>query len=259
MNTLRNNSVLWLVLGGCGAALLIWLATGSAVVQVVLGLALVLILPGYVLTEALFMHQQLSSAERLFLVTGASLAIAILGTLGLQQFGWELRLNSWLGLFISVTLIGAAGVWALRQQGDSTALTPAPVRLGFHVTHIALLALAGVLTSVAFTTAHSAAPAERFQGYTILWLTPQEVGAPNRFQLGVTSKELGATQYKLQIKADDQLAQEWPLLELAPNQEWLASIELSPEQRAQHTLEATLYRLDQPATPYRRVVLQPTR
>jgi hypothetical protein len=70
---------------------------------------------------------------------------------------------------------------------------------------------------------------------------------------------LGATQYKLQIKANDQLAQEWPLLELAPNQEWLASIELSPEQRTQHALEATLYRLDQPETPYRRVVLQPTR
>lgn len=256
MNLLRNNSLLWLVLGGCGVTLLIWLATGSAVVQIVLGLVLVLVLPGYALTEALFRHQQLSSAERLFLATGASLAITILGSLFLQQMGWELRMNSWLALFITVTLLGAVGVWLLRRQGDST--EPTPVRLGFRVTHIVLMGLAVILTSVAFTTARSAAPAARFQGYTILWLTPQDANAPHRLQLGVTSKELDAAQYKVQIKANDQLAQEWPLLELAPNQEWLASIELSAEQMAQSTLEATLYRLDQPETPYRRVVLRPT-
>lgn len=261
MNTWRNNSRLWLVLGGCGALLLLWLVTGSAVLQVMLGLVLVLLLPGYVLTEALFRQHQLSSAERLFLATGASLAIAILGSLFLQQMGWLLQLNSWLGLFITVTLLGAGGVWLLQQQrkeGSDAEPAAAPVRLGFQVTHLVLMGLAVIVVSVAFTTARSAAPADRFEGYTILWLTPQDANTPNRLQLGITSKELAATQYKVQIKANDQLAQEWPLLELAPNQEWLASIELSAEQMAQNTLEATLYRLDQPETPYRRVLLRPT-
>ncbi|MEZ4727321.1 MAG: DUF1616 domain-containing protein [Caldilineaceae bacterium] len=256
MNKLHNNSLLLLGLGGCGAALLLWLVTGAAVVQVLLGLVLVFILPGYALTETLFTHQQLSSAERIFLATSASLAIATLGTLFLYQMGWTLQMNSWLGLFIAISLMGGAGAWVLRRQGNNTALPP--VRLGFSVMHIGLLALAVALTSVAFTTARSAAPAERFQGYTLLWLTPQDASTPDRFQLGVTSKELDTTQYKVQIKADDQLAQEWPLVELAPNQAWLASIEMPAEQRAQHTVEATLYRLDQPETPYRRVVLRPT-
>lgn len=255
MNNLRNNSLLLFVLGGCSVALLLWLVTASAIIQLLLGLMLVLVLPGYALTEALFTPQQLSSAERLFLTLSASLAIAILGTLLLQQSGWELRMDNWLALFIGASLIGVVGVGLWRRQEEGTAAVTG--RLGFQMTHLVLIGLAVILTGVAFTTARSAAPATNYQGYTILWLTPQNADAPQRLQLGITSKELAPAQYKLQIKANDQVAQEWSQLELAPNQKWQATIEVPAEQMAQYSLEAILYRLDQPETPYRHVVLHP--
>lgn len=256
MNNLRNNSLFWLVLGG-GAALVIWWATAATALQVLLGLLLVLVLPGYALTKALFTHQQLGWAERILLVGGASIALAMLGSLLLQQSGWRLDATDWVALFVAVTLLAALGAWLVRRPQTQT--TPAPMQVGLKGMHLVLLGLAVLVTSVAFTTARSATPAQGFQGYTLLWLTPQEGNAPNRIQLGVTSKEFMATAYKVQIKVNDQLAQEWPQLTLAPNQVWQASLEVPRTQTAQSTVEAVLYRLDQPETPYRHVILRPNR
>lgn len=257
MNYLRGNSLGWLVLGGVGVALLLWLMTTVAALQVIVGLLVVLVLPGFALTAALFKQHQLSWAERLLLSGGASIALVIVGSLLLKQSGMPLQPLYWVGLLVSVTLGAALVAWLGSQSQPD--LEPGPRQVGLNSTHLVLLGLALFVTSVAFTTVRSAAPSQEYQGYTIFWLTPQAASASNRLQLGVTSKELTPTAYKVQIKVNDQLAQEWPQLLLAPHQLWQASIEMPVEQIAQSTVEAILYRLDQPETPYRQVVLRPNR
>ena len=254
MKNLRSNSLALVLLGGCGVALLLWLTTGSTVASVVAGLLMVLVLPGYALTEALFAPHHLGWAERLFLVVGTSLAVTSLGSLALYQLGWPLQMNSWLVLLVLVTGVGAVGAWGIRRKDEQPNETP--VRLGFSLTHLVLIGLAVLLTGMAFATAGSAASAQGYQGYTMLWMTPQQTGANNRIQLGVQSKEFAPTQYRLQLKVNDQLAQEWTALELGPNGLWQASFELPAEQLAQSQVSAELYRLDQPETLYRHVVLR---
>lgn len=254
MNNLHSNSLVWLIIVG-GAAGLLWLITTVAAFQVVLGLLLVLVLPGYALMTALFTPQQLGWAERILLSCGASMALGIVGSLALHQSGVQLQAPYWIGLSIVVTVGAALSIWLMRRPQDLVAEAPLQVRL--NSSHLVLLGLAVLVTSVAFTTTRSAATAAVYQGYTILWLTPQEGTTPQRLQLGVTSKELTATTYTVQIKVDDQLAQEWPQLQLAPHQNWQANLEMPVEQMTQSTVEVLLYRLDQPETPYRRVVLRP--
>lgn len=255
MNSSRNNALLLLGVGSVSLALLLWLTTGMTTGMIGLGILVVLVLPGYVLTEMLFSHQQLGWAERLLFVLGASLTVAVLGALLLNQLGWSLQTNTWLTLFLSVSGLGGVGAWLVRRPAPPT--TWAPKRLSFGVTQLALIGLAVVITGVAFTTARSVAPMQPFQGYTMLWLAPNAASSTNRIQLGVDSKEVAPAQYKLQLKVNDQIAQEWSQIALAPNQQWLASFELPAAGATQRTVEALLYRLDAPETVYRHVLLRP--
>ena len=252
MNSTQHNALLLLGAGGV-AALLLWLATGLAVAP--LGLVLVLGLPGYLLTEMLFRHYQLGWAERLLFGLGGSLTVAVLGTLLLQQLGWSLQSTSWLTLFLVVSGLGAIGTWLTRHPAPPTLGEPRQVGLG--LAQLALLGLAVVIAGAAFTTARSVAPMQSFQGYTMLWLAPNADANPHHIQLGIDSKEFAPTQYKLQVKVNDQLAQEWSQLDLAPNQQWLASVEVPAADAAHSNVEALLYRLDAPETVYRHVFLRP--
>lgn len=65
------------------------------------------------------------------------------------------------------------------------------------------------------------------------------------------------TNYKLQLTMNQQLVHEWPVITLKPNTEWDGRLALTPQQLNSATIEAKLYRLDQPATIYRQVVLRP--
>lgn len=256
MKQVYKNTLLWLGFGGIGVAFAVGLTTSLTVVSVGLGLLVALVLPGYVLTEALFSRQQLGWAEKLLFVLGASLIVAIVGALFLDQLGWRLQMNTWLTLFLTVSGLGGAGAWLVHRPLPPAAW--APKRLDFTIKQLALIGAAVVITVLALMTARSVAPMQPFQGYTMLWLVPTaEASNTQRLQIGVASKEWAPIQYKLQLKVNDQLAQEWPQLDLTPNQQWLASVELPVASAAQSTVEALLYRLDAPETVYRHVVLRP--
>ncbi|MEZ4861444.1 MAG: DUF1616 domain-containing protein [Caldilineaceae bacterium] len=256
MINLHNNKLFYWIVGACAVAAALWLILSSSLVSVLLGLLIVLLLPGYAVTEALFAHQQLTWAERLLFSIGASLAIAIIGAVLFNQIGWQLTLTSWLTLFITTTLVGMLAAVLLRRQGNMITSTLAVPN--FKVGHLALVGLAVLLTGAAVTVARSAAPAEDYEGYTMLWVTPQPLGDANQMQLGVRSKEFAPTQYKLELRVDDQLAAAWPAIELETNQTWSVNFTLPMEQVGQSTVEADLYRLDEPETRYRQVILRPT-
>jgi hypothetical protein len=110
-----------------GALAAVTVASGAAVlagplaVSVPGGLLLAFVLPGFALTEAIFRpaRQDIGVVERLILIPALSLAVLVLGGLGLWAIGGSLNQAGWLSIAAAVTLI-ATGVAVTRNR-----ITPA--------------------------------------------------------------------------------------------------------------------------------------
>src|SRR5712692_8392038 len=99
------------------AAVLALLVPPNIVPIRIVTLPLVLVLPGYALTSALFPNRSLGVAERLVFSLSLSLIIVILGGLALNWTPFGLRPGSWAVLLSGITL--AAGAVALvRRRGQ---------------------------------------------------------------------------------------------------------------------------------------------
>ncbi len=254
MNRYPTNTLVLLIATSAGTALLIWLATSFTIVQAVLGLLVVLVLPGYALIELLMGRRTLGTAEHLFMMLIASLSIAILSGLLLNQLPVGVRMNSWIAVLASTIMGGGLLAWLLRHRRSETMVTH---RVPVRISQLLLMALAVVLAGGALMLARTPASPENYAGYTMLWMTPGEGEAANHLQLGIDSKEFASTQYKLELLINEQSVHEWALIELSPNQQWRASLALNADQLNMGTLEANLYRLDRPNEPYRHVLLHP--
>ncbi len=92
-------------------------------VNVVFGVLLALVLPGYALSAAAFRMRSVRGVERAALTLGISLSVAVLGGLLLDALPGGLQIQSWLFLLGSVT-VGAAAVALLRRlTTEATATT----------------------------------------------------------------------------------------------------------------------------------------
>jgi len=219
-------------------------------------LPLVLVLPGYALTCALFHNRSLGVAERLVYSLGLSLVVVILGglVLNLTQFG--LRASSWAVLLAGITL-GASAVALVRRRGQST---PAPGWLragnvGLTWRQGLLLGLAATIACGAVAVSVVGAERQSYAGFTQLWIL--QAGGSNAgtvVRLGVRNKESTAVEYRLDVNVDGKLVKEWPAIDLEQNGQWEATLVLPPTGSAT-SVEADLYRTDAPAAIYRHVVL----
>jgi hypothetical protein len=103
------------ILGGAGIT--------NSPVNVVFGVLLALVLPGYALSAAAFRMRSVRGVERAALTLGISLSVAVLGGLLLDALPGGLQIQSWLFLLGSVT-VGAAAVALLRRlTTEATATT----------------------------------------------------------------------------------------------------------------------------------------
>lgn len=255
MNRFLHNPLVIALLAVIGTALFIWLATVFTVFQALLGLLVVLVLPGYVLIELLMGRRTLGTMQHLFMVLSASLAIAILGGLILNQLPAGVRINSWLAVFVGTTMGGGLLAWLLRhrRRSETAMMQRVPVR----ITQLLFIGIAILLAGEALSLARTPAAPDHYAGYTMLWMVPSPDGAANRLQVGIDSKEFVPTQYKLELLVDAEVAQEWNEISLAPNQQWQASLAFNGDGLGGETLEANLYRLDMPGEVYRHVLLRP--
>jgi hypothetical protein len=223
-------------------------------VQAILGLLVILVLPGYALVELLMGRRTLGTIQHLFMTLSSSLALAILGGLTLHQFPLGVRMEGWIAVFAGPILGGGLLAWFLRHRRQHGVVITQ--RVPIRISQLLLMGTAVVLASGALLLARTPAASDNYAGYTMLWLTPVPGAAATQLQLGLDSKEFAPIQYKLELLVDEQIVHEWALIELAPNQQWQANLTLKAEQRT-GTIEANLYRLDRPTAPYRHVVLRP--
>jgi uncharacterized membrane protein len=236
------------------AALLLTLAVlNNEVVRAIMSLPLVIVLPGYAITAAVFPKGTLGVPERLLFSMGTSLALAILCGLLLNWTPWGFQVGAWLVLLCGTTLLASLVAQIRQRRAHAVARTSA--HIGLDVRQGLLLSMAVLLIGAAVWMARTPAPQKGLQGYTMLWMLP-DVAGKHAVRLGVRSKEFDTTNYRLRVQVNDQTVREWPSIQLGPNEQWEETIELSMEQLDAGEVEAALYRLDSPGSVYRYVVLR---
>ncbi len=224
----------------------------------ILTLPLVLVLPGYALTSALFPRRTLGVPEHLVFSLSLSLIIVILGGLLLNLTPFGLRASSWSVLLSGITL-GASAVALVRRRGQSMS-APGWLRIGnvgLTFRWGLLLGLAGIMVCGAVAVSIIGAERQPYPGFTQLWILPAGgATAENAVRLGVSNMESTAMVYRLAVNVDGKVVKEWPSIDLEPNEKWEATLVLPPTGSAGTArVEADLYLADAPTTIYRHVVL----
>jgi Protein of unknown function (DUF1616) len=240
----RRNIVLQVALVALCAGVV--LGPAPTALRVVAGIPLVLLLPGFALTSAVFARRRLGRLDVLFLSLAFSLSIVVLGTLVLNALPWGLTRTTWTALVVGVAIV--ASVWALVRIPAGAGGEATRIRLTMR--QAALVATALLITAGVIIFARTPLPARGVEGYTALWIVPD----PSRSRsilVGVRSSELHATSYKLKVRTDDREELDRQLT-LAPGNRWTVRLRVPGSSRR---VEGRLFRSDAPNQVYRRVRL----
>jgi uncharacterized membrane protein len=223
----------------------------------VLTSSLVLVLPGYALTSALFPRQALGIPERLVFSLGLSLAIVLLGGLVLNLTPFGLRAGSW-AVFLTGITLGACAVALVRRRGQDISTSGWLGDIGLTFRQGLLLGLAALIVCGAVAVSIIGAERQPSPGFTQLWILPVggAANAKHVVRLGMSNTESKAMEYRLAVNMNGKVVKEWPAIDLSPNEKWEATLVL-PQTGHSGTarVEAMLYRTDAPTTIYRHVVL----
>ena len=226
-------------------------------VGVLLAIPLVLILPGYTLTQALLRKRaadQPGAVDSIAFSLGLSLVIDVvvgfllnLTPLGLQWQSWSFSLGLLTALFAAMAAL-------LRQK--------LPGRIGAYTSgrdlsrpykEGALLGAALVVVALAFWLSMMR-PAQPQPSFTQFWMIPStSTNSGCAVRIGVQSFEAGTVRYHIQVTSDGVQVTSWPSIRLATQQEWDQMVLLLPASGSSVFVDARLYRLDAPGTIYREV------
>src|SRR5689334_11645743 len=114
-----------------GEFILVGSGIASGPVNVVFGVLLALVLPGYALSAAVFRMRSVRTAERAALTLGISLSVAVLGGLVLDALPSGLETQTWLFLLGGVTVTASViALWRrTRHAAAMRILEPRPIAL----------------------------------------------------------------------------------------------------------------------------------
>jgi hypothetical protein len=172
----------------------------------------------------------------------------VFGGLGLYAAGIPLHRTAWIGLLSVVTLLGAAVVVITRRRArepdDPRSLTAWP---RWSLRPALAFGAAVMIAAAAVGLAVASAEAQKYPGYTELWMTPLRTDQ-NVATLGVTNEQGGATRYRLVLRRKGHLSATWNL-SLANGQTWQRTISFTDK----YLIGANLYRLPDMSQPFREV------
>jgi uncharacterized membrane protein len=252
----RNADLVATVVVATISALVVVLVPDVLPLRIVLALPLLLALPGYSLTAALFPDQGIDWPRRLLLSIALSLSLDVIIALVLNQMPFGLRSASWAAALLLVTW-ACSGIAVARRRREGTIAAVARVpRLRPRDAALFLVAACVLGGAVAF--ARTPLSAKKVQGYTALWLLPGSRGETATVRVGVTSGELHPMSYRLVVRVGSRAAYQ-QRLKLQPGGKWETSVRIRPAAARRAPIEARLYRGDSPQSIYRVARLWPTR
>jgi hypothetical protein len=242
--------------------------------QLLLGLPLVLILPGYALTAALFPKRMPAWADCLVFTLGLSMGSTILSGFVLNWLPWGVRPDARAVMLAFITLGGSMIAFAGRyltalalplhasatdsvaeEQDSAPAALPHGAAIGQNLGSLLLFGLALMIIVGAVVLARNEArqhpPADVIQ----LWMLPAEPTEPDSVRLGVNSFGAAAGTFRLQLQRDGYILREWVPLVITPGEQWAETVTLRGRQPGDGPIEARLYHQDEPRVVYRKVIL----
>lgn len=216
-------------------------------------LSLILFLPGYALTSAIFPIGMLNISEHITMALGISISITVF--IGLIIFWLRINLNSFSWVVMLGGLVIIAGVVAIVRRREYIQLTIFSDGFEIRIIDILLFCLAALLITGAIILSQRGAIQQPFNEFTQLWITPTDLGEQIAVQLGIHNQENEKTSYRLELKSGDQLLALWDSIALEPGEIW-STTELLPMEINDQMIEARMYRLDNPDIQYRYVQLR---
>lgn len=236
-------------------ALIVLVAADVPLLRTLGAVPLALFLPGYAIAAACLPQRSLGQVERLLISLSLSVVSTALLGLVLYWSGLRLQTATWASALALTTIVASGIAWRRKPaaEGEREATRPA---INLNLRDVVWIGLAVVIAGAALGIARLPSPASGVSGYTQLWLTPANDGNTANYQAGITSQEFATVTYHLQVMVDGRVIRDWPELPLAPGATWTSPIVLPPDQLNAGSIEAALYRLDNPNVIYRQVKLQ---
>ena len=257
----RNTFDIYLaVFGGLGAVALVLLHLNTGLIGIAIGLILVFLAPGYIVSMALFPQSNWSATERVILTLGISLAISVLGGIILYPLKIPLLPENWAFFYGSIIL--SIGIIAIIRRSKSyparrkTDRAPAShAHLMPRLWQMALFGLSALIFIGAMVLVQSVAKYYPNTEIVQLWLLPAENSPSPSIRLGVMVNESAPAEYSLWLQRGGYIVKTWPHIRLTPGERWETTVQVNPNMLGTGPLEAYLYRYDQPTIPYRHVLL----
>jgi uncharacterized membrane protein len=258
----RSFDLIAVVLWACAGVAILVSGANMLVIQAIFALPLILFLPGYAFTAALFpasfgesppesTPSCLNRVERMLLALGLSLALTALGGYVLNVLPSGLNRTSWAIALGSLTVL-AAGVAYFRRPAISAG---SKGRLDLNARPIVMLVLALLLAFGALSIATSAAVNQAEPGFTQLWMLPSGRANSLALRLGVRSHERSTLQYRLEVQGMSKTTLSLDPITLNPGAAWETTLILPGKHRG--ALSVLLIRTDRPRAIYRQVTWKP--
>ncbi len=249
MGSRRPSSLILAMLATIVIAMLVLLRLNELSLEPFLAVPLVLFLPGYTFSYALFARQTLGGLERMVISVAASISLAIGCGVLLDLTPAGLQTNSWLLSLLAITSV--SGVIALARGNEPVITHRQGTRFRLLPTDAVVYSLVAVVLVTFIYVVRAPAPTERVAGYTLLWLVPEPT-ASQTVQLGVMNSELTTTAYEVHLLADDRVIYK-EQVSLQPGMTWHEQVRLSNNPKQ---IDALLFRADEPGAIYRKVHLK---
>ena len=214
-------------------------------IRIAIGIPFALVIPGYLLSAALFPGADIDRARRAMLTPSLSIAVVILValplhlTVGLRPVTWAVAL---------AVVDGAIYLVARRRSLAAGAQSRPLPRFDITRRDVVLLAFAVVLVSAATALALTPLSARHVDGYTALWIVPK--AGENTVRVGVRSGELQPFRYRLVVRGPRRRLLNRVIGPVEPGTVVIRTIRVPA---AGGTTKALLYRLQRPGTVYRSV------
>ena len=222
-----------------------------SVISIAIALPLVFLLPSYVVTEVLLFKRPLNTTYCAILSIELSLAIDILGGFLLNIFVIGLRRISWIVLIGLLIVVFSLILAFLRREASSSG-SHKPI-LQFRVYDYVFIGVAVLVIVLSLQYSARGVEQQPHQGFTQLWLLPQQSRKSCTIWLGVHSFEVTSMTYLIKLKENGKQAEMQSPITLAPQEEWDQAIALSIDTVGDIPVEVSLYKADRPRDVYREV------
>jgi uncharacterized membrane protein len=215
------------------------------------GLAMVLVFPGYVLVKVFL--PSLEGTTVLLLSVSLSIALDVVGILVLNALPWGLRPTSWSVWLGGIILLGCL-VAAIKRHyhPDLNTRILSPFKINWRV--VIPLLIAASITLVSIFIARSVFM-QSGTIFTQLWALPTTIEAPYKFQIGIRNYERRDEQYDLYVESQGKYIYSESDIKVASNEAW--TIVLSLNEKPVKPVTVYLYLSDTPDEIYRTVTIAP--